>query len=161
MQKSDTLAQIQSSINYVMDALTLPDYINEEDVEQQTALVHLELLQSGAIFESADALHREVLIKIRDWLSPVILNHESRVRWSDCRDQAAPSPENRDRARRECMELVEALPPRKKYIIEQRYGLNGEPASPEEIAREFGLSTTRIRSIERTRVGRSETLGLR
>ena len=163
MQKSDTLAQIQSSIDYVIDALTLPDYVNPEDVEQQTALVHLELLSSGEQFPSAEEFHRRILNIIRDWLAPVILSHGDRVRLVDCVNQEALErdiPEQRV-LRRECVDrMMAALTPRKKYIIEKRYGLTGESIPVGEIAREIGLANGTVKNLERASIRKMRCIAL-
>lgn len=153
MQRSDTLAQIQSSINYVMEALTLPDYVNPEDVEQQTALIHLELLSSGEQFPTAEDFHMRILQSIRSWLAPVMLTSTDKVRLSDCRDEADPRKSSQVEdtfIRKDCIgRMLAALSPRMKYVIEQRHGLNGDVVATEKIAQEFGLSGNRIRDIER------------
>lgn len=157
MQRSDTLAQIQSTIDYVMNALTLPDYINPEDVEQQTALIHLELLSGKEEFPTVEDLHHRVLCAIREWLTPAILNHGDRVSLNEYRNnenrrqyQQALREIEINMIRRECLtRIVDTLSPRCKYVVEQHLGLNSEPKTLEQIAREFGISRSRVKAIER------------
>ena len=151
MQKSDTLAQIQTSINYVMEQLTLPDYINPEDVEQQTALVHLELLASGKDYETMDQFHKEILISIRNWLAPVILNHADKIPLKECKDMASRKAMLEDMvATRDALDqAIKELSPRRKYVVEARYGLRCTEKDHRTIGEELGLSKSRVEDIER------------
>jgi RNA polymerase primary sigma factor len=67
-------------------------------------------------------------------------------------DPAATDPEQRvnvESRRRQLQAGLDALPERKRRIIEMRYGLNDEPErSLPEIGREIGLTRERVRQLE-------------
>ena len=44
--------------------------------------------------------------------------------------------------------------PRERSILRARYGLDGEPQSTRQIAERLGLSTSRVRDIERRALGK-------
>ena len=67
-------------------------------------------------------------------------------------DERATSPEQEFLEREGSKNLTEALsrlPAKQRFILEWRYGLNGEPGeSLREVARRLGLSAERVRQIE-------------
>jgi RNA polymerase sigma factor (sigma-70 family) len=50
--------------------------------------------------------------------------------------------------------LLSVLSPRERSILRARYGLDGEPQSIRQIAERLGLSTSRVRDIERRALGK-------
>jgi RNA polymerase sigma factor (sigma-70 family) len=65
--------------------------------------------------------------------------------------QGAPSPEAiliNDEVQRTLSGLLNELTPRQERVIRRRFGFDKEPATLEEIAREFDLSRDRVRQIE-------------
>lgn len=156
MQSSDTLDQIRASINYVMDRLEIPDYVNPEDVEQQIALTHLELLTKDDAFASMEEFHMKILSSIEDWLVPTIVGHDIKVSLRDCREVSASDRqsmlENLISARDTLNHAIDVLSPRQKYVIERAYGIHTTPKNTAEIANELGVSPNRVTLIKNTAI---------
>jgi DNA-directed RNA polymerase specialized sigma subunit len=54
--------------------------------------------------------------------------------------------------------LLEALDPREKKIISQRFGLDGgQPKTLEDVGKSFGITRERIRQLQNAGESRSET----
>lgn len=150
MAPTTEMAQIQATIDYVLEALSLPDYVSLPDVAQQTALHHLVHVTGGNTYASDEAFHRTVLTEIREWLAPILQAQELKISMGDCCNLLGHGRRNtfEEIVIRDALDrAIKTLSPREKYVIENYYGIYGQPKSTKEIATELGLTRAGVQGI--------------